>query len=154
VVAKNDAAHRSLARQCGARTIARTYVALVRGSVPLDSGVIELPIGRSGRDRKKMGVAFVRSKNAVTRYRVLKRFKDSTLIELKLGTGRTHQIRVHMAYIGNPILGDEKYGSHGLMDRPALHAKTLGFIHPGTDKYVEFDSQMPADMKEFIKKRS
>ena len=101
-----------------------------------------------------MRVLFSKSRHAVTGYRVLRRFKDSTLLELKLGTGRTHQIRVHMAYIGHPILGDDKYGAKDAFARPALHAKVLGFIHPRTGKPMEFDSEIPDDMKELIERCS
>ncbi len=152
VVAKTDAAHKSLAKQFKAKTTTRVYVALVKGVVQFDNGIVELPIGRSNRDRKKMAVNFASSKEAVTKYKVLERFREHTLLELVLGTGRTHQIRVHMEYIGHPLVGDEKYGSRGLLDRPALHAKTLGFIHPVTKKYMEFTSKVPADMKELIDK--
>jgi 23S rRNA pseudouridine1911/1915/1917 synthase len=151
VVAKNDGAHKGLAKQFKERSIARTYIALVRGALELDRGTIELPIGRSRRDRKKMGVAFLKSKNAVTGYRVLRRFADATEVELKLSTGRTHQIRVHMAYIGHPISGDEKYGTRSALGRPALHAKTIGFIHPKTGIYMQFDSDIPRDMLDFMK---
>ena len=153
VVAKNDSAHRGLAKQFKDRSIARTYVALVKGIIQHDNGVIELPIGRHRRDRKKMGVMFVKSKSATTCYRVVKRYKDFTLLELRLKTGRTHQIRVHMAYLGNPILGDDKYGTKDLLRRPALHAKTLGFIHPRTREYAEFDSEIPKDMQDFMNAR-
>ena len=153
VVAKTDEAHRSLAKQFKDKTTKRVYIAVVKGIVQLDNGVIELPIGRHRRDRKKMAVDFAGSetKAAVTRYKALKRFKDFTLLELTLGTGRTHQIRVHMAYIDHPLLGDDKYGTHSsVIDRPALHAKTIGFIHPVTKKYIEFTSDLPKDMKRLI----
>jgi 23S rRNA pseudouridine1911/1915/1917 synthase len=150
VVAKDDAAHRSLAKQFKDKTIKRVYVALVKGSVELDNGIIELPIGRHIRDRKKMAVKFEASKEALTRYKVLKRFEGFTVLELMLGTGRTHQIRVHMSYIGHPLIGDATYGSRAPIGRPALHAKTIGFMHPVTRKYMEFTSELPADMKEII----
>ena len=153
VVAKNAAAHRELSEQFKARSVTRKYVALVKGALQLDNGIIELPIGRSKRDRKKMGVVFTDSRTAVTRYRVLERFGGFTLVELKLGTGRTHQIRVHMAYMGHPIVGDDKYGAKDTIGRPALHAKTLGFIHPRTRKYMEFDSRVPGDIQEMIDAR-
>ena len=154
VVAKNDASHRHLAGQFKEHSIKRIYVALVKGAMQFDNGVIDLPIGRSSRDRKKMGVKFVDSRDAVTRYKVLKRLNGYTLIELSLGTGRTHQIRVHMSYLGNPILGDVKYGAKGIVETLALHAKTLGFVHPRTLKYMEFDSEVPEFMVEFTKERS
>lgn len=150
VVAKTDHAHRELAKQFKAKSAKRVYVALVEGIVQLDNGVIELPIARSKRDRKKMAVDFEESKDALTRYKVLKRFKDSTLLELVLGTGRTHQIRVHMSYMGHPLLGDNKYGARHGLPRPMLHAKTIGFVHPTTKKYMEFTSEPPLDMKALI----
>lgn len=150
VVAKTDRAHRELAKQFKAKTVRRVYVALAEGVVQLDNGIIELPIGRSRRDRKKMAVDFEESKDALTRYKVLKRFKNSTLLELVLGTGRTHQIRVHMSYMGHPLLGDNKYGARHGLPRPMLHAKTIGFIHPVTKKYMEFTREPPAGMKALI----
>jgi len=152
VVAKTDEAHKDLAKQFKSKTINRVYIALVKGVVELDNGIIELPIGRSSRDRKKMAVNFVQSKDAITRYKVLQRFKGSTLLEVTLGTGRTHQIRVHMSYMGHTLLGDAKYGAKDNLTRPALHAKTLGFIHPVTKKYMEFTSELPQDLKELISK--
>lgn len=154
VVAKDDQTHSGLAGQFKAKTAKRVYIALAKGVVQLDNGIIKLPIGRSAKDRKKMAVNFVESKYAVTRYRVLERYKDSTLLEITLGTGRTHQIRVHMSYIEHPLVGDEKYGTRSeLIKGPALHAKSLGFIHPVTKKYIEFTSELPQDMKELISKR-
>lgn len=153
VVAKTDRAHRSLAEQFKSKTASRVYYAVVKGVVQLDNGVIDLPIGRSVRDRKKMAVNFEHSKEAFTTYKVLERFENATLLEIILGTGRTHQIRVHLAYIGHPILGDLKYGTimAGIL-RPALHAKTLGFVHPVTKKYMQFKTELPRDMKLLIEK--
>lgn len=150
VVAKTDEAHNALAKQFKDRTTKRIYIALVRGFVQLDNGVVDLPIGRSHRDRKKMAIDFESTRNAITRYKVVKRFKDFTQLEVTLGTGRTHQIRVHMSYIGHPILGDAKYGSRGKLKRPALHAMMLGFTHPTTGKCMEFTSPLPDDMKALI----
>lgn len=150
VVAKSEAAHKSLSEQFKRRKIKRIYVALVKGVVQLDNGIIELPIGRHPLDRKKMGIKFMESKEASTQYKVLKRFKDFTMLELKLGTGRTHQIRVHMSHLGYPLVGDETYGSAKGLARQALHAKTLGFVHPATEKYMEFDSKIPEDMQRVI----
>jgi len=150
VVAKNDSSHKALAGQFKAKTIKRVYWAVVKGVVRFDNGIVELPIGRSARDRKKMAVKSEDGRDAVTRYKVLERFKDSTLLELTLGTGRTHQIRVHMSHIGHPVLGDEEYGSRSRIGRPALHAKTVGFTHPGTKKYLEFTSELPDDMRKLI----
>jgi 23S rRNA pseudouridine1911/1915/1917 synthase len=153
VVAKTDEAHRALAEQFKAKTSKRVYVAIVRGVVQLDNGIIELPIGRHVRDRKRMAVNYAASKEAVTLYRVLERFKDATLVELVLKTGRTHQIRVHMSHIGYPLLGDDKYGTRGEYPRPMLHAKLLGFAHPTTGERMEFTSPMPKDMKKILKEK-
>ena len=153
VVAKTDRAHHSLAGQFKEKTASRVYYAVVKGVVQLDNGIIDLPIGRSTRDRKKMAVNFERSREALTRYKVLERFKNATLLEITLGTGRTHQIRVHLSYIGHPILGDIKYGTTMVgLARPALHAKTLGFTHPRTNKYVQFKTELPRDIKVLIEK--
>ncbi|MDD5428522.1 MAG: RluA family pseudouridine synthase [Candidatus Omnitrophica bacterium] len=153
VVAKTDRAHHKLADQFKDKTASRVYYAVVKGVVQLDNGIIDLPIGRSARDRKKMAVSFERSKDAVTKYKVLERFKAASLLEIKLGTGRTHQIRVHMAYIGHPILGDVKYGTTTKdIKRPALHAKMLGFTHPVTGKYMQFKTELPRDIKELVAK--
>lgn len=152
LVAKTDGAHKALAKQFKDHTIRRVYIALVNGKVELDNGIVELPIGRSPKDRKKMIVKFEDSKDALTSYAVLERFADdTTMIELVLGTGRTHQIRVHMAHIGHPLVGDEKYGHKDSIGRPALHAKVIGFIHPRTGKYMEFSSELPEDMLKLIK---
>jgi 23S rRNA pseudouridine1911/1915/1917 synthase len=150
VVAKNDNAHRFISQQFRKKSIKRVYIALVRGIVQLDNGIIELPIGRSLFNRKKMGVNFSENKQACTQYKVLKRFSDFTMLEVVLKTGRTHQIRVHMAHIGHPIIGDKLYGSSKGMARQALHAKILGFLHPVTKQYMEFDSPLPRDMQEVI----
>lgn len=153
VVAKTDKAHRSLSKQFKAKTVKKIYIALVRGIVQLDNGIIEMPIGRDKKDRKKMAIDREDGKDAITQYKVIERFKNSTLLEVTLLTGRTHQIRVHMAHMGHPIIGDERYGAtKGEYDRPMLHAKTIGFTHPATSKYVEFTSDIPSDMKKAIKK--
>jgi 23S rRNA pseudouridine1911/1915/1917 synthase len=153
VVAKTDEAHRALAKQFKLKTSRRVYVAIVRGVVQLDNGIVDLPIGRHVRDRFKMAVDFNSDKDAVTTYHVVERFRDSTLLELVLQTGRTHQIRVHMSHIGHPLLGDDKYGTRGQFPRPMLHAKLLGFTHPVTKKYMEFKSPTPNDMKKLIKEK-
>ena len=150
VIAKTDQAHRELAKQFKNKTTKRVYIALVKGIMELDNGIIELPIGRSNYDRMKMAVNFDNSKSAVTKYKVLKRFSDSTMVEVTLMTGRTHQIRVHMAHIGYPLLGDATYGARAAIGRPALHAQTLGFTHPATKKRMEFTSELPADMRKLI----
>ena len=145
MVAKNDKAHESLARQLEAKTTRRVYWALVWGVIPNDTGTIDAPIGRDINDRKKMCVTASNSKHAVTHFRVLERYKRASLIELSLETGRTHQIRVHMNYIGYPIVNDPVYGRRKLIDNSGqcLHAKTLGFIHPTTGKEMMFDSSLP-----------
>ena len=153
VVAKTDRAHKNLAEQFKDKTASRVYYAVVKGVVQLDNGIIDLPIGRSKTDRKKMAVSFEKSKEALTRYKVLERFGNASLLEITLGTGRTHQIRVHLAYIGHPIVGDLKYGTKtAYFNRPALHAKILGFIHPVKKKFVRFKTELPRDMKELVEK--
>ena len=152
VVAKNDKAHKVLADKFKEHDITREYICLVKGIIPKDNITINLPIGRSDKDRKKMAVTKKNSRNAITHIKVIKRFKKSgyTLVSAKLETGRTHQIRVHMSYIGYPIVGDDVYskgtnefGITGQM----LHAKILGFIHPVKDKYMEWEVEPP---KQFI----
>ncbi len=148
VVAKNDNAHKNLSEQFKVHSIKRKYVALVKGIIKEDSFTIDLPIGRSSKDRKKMAVTDKNSRNAVTHISVLKRFYSSnvTLIEAELETGRTHQIRVHMAYSHHPLVGDEVYGkkdSNFKVEGQMLHAKYLGFIHPKTNEFMEFDSKLP-----------
>ncbi len=145
LVAKNNMAHESLARQLEEKTVMRKYVALVWGVITSDTGTIDAPIGRDSKDRKKQAVTAINSKNAVTNFTVLKRFKQVTLLELKLETGRTHQIRVHMEYIGHPVVNDSVYGHRKLIDKSGqcLHAKEIGFIHPATKEYMHFDSELP-----------
>ncbi|MDD4066603.1 MAG: RluA family pseudouridine synthase [Clostridia bacterium] len=147
VIAKNDKAHKSLSEQFKVHSINRIYIALVKENIKEDEGTINIPIKRSKSDRKKMGVNAL-GKNAITHFKVIDRYKNYTLVECKLETGRTHQIRVHMAYIGHPIVGDSTYsngknefGIKGQM----LHAKTLGLIHPTTKEYIEFSSELPDD---------
>ncbi|MBL7158281.1 MAG: RluA family pseudouridine synthase [Candidatus Omnitrophica bacterium] len=154
VVAKNDAAHINLSNQFKKRKVKRIYIALARGVVQLDNGIVDLPLKRHVRDVTKMAVSFVGDdkKKAVTLYKVIKRFKQFTELELSLQTGRTHQIRVHMAYIGHPLLGDRVYGAAKGMPRQALHAKTLGFFHPVMRKFLEFNSEIPDDMRELIER--
>ncbi len=145
MIAKNDEAHVALAEQLANKTTTRKYWAIVWGVIPHDTGTIDAPIGRDPTDRKKMAVTATNSKDAITHFRVLKRYKSATLIECVLETGRTHQIRVHMNYIGYPIVNDPVYGKRKLIDDSGqcLHAKTLGFVHPRTGKYMEFDSELP-----------
>ncbi len=155
VICKNDEAHRSLAEQLKVHSINRRYVAIVHGNIKEDSGTVDKPIGRHKTDRKKQAVDQIHGRDAVTHYRVLERFGEYTLIECKLETGRTHQIRVHMASIGHPVLGDDVYGPHKCpfrLEGQCLHAKTLGFIHPGTGKYVEFDSDYPEYFSNLLQK--
>lgn len=145
MVAKNNEAHDFLAKQLEEKSTIRKYVALVWGVIENDTGTIDAPIGRDRQDRKKMAVTDQNSKEAITHFKVLKRYKNATLIELKLETGRTHQIRVHMNYIGHPVVNDPVYGRRKKIDETGqcLHAKTIGFIHPRTKKYMEFDSELP-----------
>lgn len=145
MVAKNDYAHNFLAKQLEEKTTHRKYVALVWGVINTDTGTIDAPIGRDKIDRKKMCVTDINAKDAITHFKVLERYANATLIGLKLETGRTHQIRVHMDYIGYPVVNDPVYGRRKLIDQTGqcLHAKELGFIHPRTNKYMEFSSNLP-----------
>lgn len=145
MVAKNDKAHQDLADELKAKKSLRKYVAIVHGNLPNDRGMIEAPIGRSDKDRKKQAVT-VKGKDAVTRFNVLERFGDFTLVELTLETGRTHQIRVHMAYIGHPIAGDPLYGPRKTLANNGqfLHAQTLGFTHPTSGEMMTFSAEPPA----------
>ena len=148
IICKNDAAHQDIAQQLKEHSINRIYHAICYGIIKDDEGDIEAPIGRSPQDRKKMAVVDG-GKYAFTHYRVLKRFEEDkmTYIECRLKTGRTHQIRVHMAHIGHPLLGDEVYAigrkSRFNLDGQCLHAKTLGFVHPVTHEYIETDAPLP-----------
>ncbi len=153
MVAKNNKAHEKLSEELSSKKTKRKYIALVWGVIKNDSGTIDAPIGRSLKDRKKMAIN-PNGKNAVTHFKVLKRYKEATLIELTLETGRTHQIRVHMDYIGHPVVNDPVYGNKKLIDNSgqALHAKTIGFTHPTKNEYMEFDSDIPEKMKNIIKK--
>ncbi len=152
MIAKNDIAHKSLAEQLREHSVNRTYIALVQGVIPHDKGMIDAPIGRDSNDRQKMIVTANHSKQAITHFVVKERFKENTLVECKLETGRTHQIRVHLKYIGYPIVGDKKYNSkkESNISGQALHAKTLGFKHPQSGQYIEFDSELPEDMTNLI----
>lgn len=163
VVALTDEAYYDLVEQFKKRTINRKYIALVYGNIKENSGEISMQIGRSVSDRKKMSTKTKRGKEAVTRWKVLKRFGTATLIEAKLGTGRTHQIRVHFSAIGHPLLGDKTYGKKTFIEigrkkiifpRQMLHAETIGFTHPATKEYIEFFSTIPKDMDECIKNLS
>lgn len=145
MVAKNNKAHEVLAHELEQKKTHRKYVALVWGVIKEDTATIDAPIGRDINDRKKMSVTDINAKEAVTHLKVLERYKNATLVELQLETGRTHQIRVHMAYIGHPVVNDPVYGKRKLIDNTGqcLHAKELGFIHPKTKKYMEFTSELP-----------
>ena len=144
MVAKNNRAHEILAEELAEKKTYRKYVALVWGVIESDSGEIDAPIGRSKNDRKKMAIR-ADGKEAITHFKVLKRYEKATLIELRLETGRTHQIRVHMNYIGHPVVNDPVYGNRKLFDETGqcLHAKELGFVHPTTGEYMQFDSELP-----------
>jgi len=169
VVAKNDFAHLGLAEQIKNRTLLREYASIVWGHMPSDKGVIEAPIGRSTKDRKKMTVTRLKGRESLTEYRVQERFDLCDLLSIRLKTGRTHQIRVHLSYLNHPVLGDPEYGGRQkwikgihdqhrlfaqklltLIDRQALHAKKLGFIHPRTKEYKEFESSLPEDIENVL----
>jgi 23S rRNA pseudouridine1911/1915/1917 synthase len=158
IVAKNDNAHKLLAAQIKAHSFTRIYEAVVIGNIKDDEGTIDAPIGRNPTQRKRMTVIEKNSKNAVTHYKVLKRYDKFTHVQLKLETGRTHQIRVHMAYIGHPIAGDEVYGSKkqpnikklSELKGQCLHAKVIGFVHPTTCEYMEFTSALPQYFTSFL----
>ncbi|MEE9442793.1 MAG: RluA family pseudouridine synthase [candidate division Zixibacteria bacterium] len=170
VIAKDDLSARRLREQFAAREVEKIYHAITCGHMPEEEGTIELPIGRSLRDRKKMAVTNLKSRNAITHYRVLKRFWINDYVEIRLETGRTHQIRVHLAHFNRPVLGDPDYGggqkwlkgidpSHrktgkhllSLIDRQALHAKSLEFIHPIMNKKIFVSSNLPEDMDRLLK---
>jgi len=155
VAAKNDLAHRKLVEQIKQRKIKKEYIALVHGCIKEERGTIDAPIGRHPVDRKKMAVTANNSKHAVTHFEVLERFKDFTLVKVFLYTGRTHQIRVHMAYIGHPVVGDPKYSSvknNMGLDTQALHARVLGLYHPTTGEYIEFEAPIPEELESVLKK--
>ncbi|MBU0549755.1 MAG: RluA family pseudouridine synthase [Candidatus Omnitrophica bacterium] len=148
VAAKNNTSHHHLTRQFSQHTVLREYAAVVEGRMELSEDIIELPIGRHPRQREKMSVSFLSDhRYAKTHYKVLKRNLSFSLLQLKPFTGRTHQLRVHLSFIGNPILGDKKYGRNTKFSRLALHAYRLGFIHPRSNKLSEFKIEIP---KEFI----
>jgi 23S rRNA pseudouridine1911/1915/1917 synthase len=150
VVAKTDAAHKSLVAQFKARRVRKIYRAVCVGRLARLAGKIESAIGRSERDRKKMSVTPRRGRPSLTEYRVLKQHADCALVELTLHTGRTHQIRVHMAHIGHPLVGDVVYGKSKIpVARPMLHAYKLGFTHPRSGETMEFTAPVPDDFKEY-----
>ncbi|MBF7146221.1 RluA family pseudouridine synthase [Bacillus toyonensis] len=151
MVAKNDMAHESLVNQLVAKTVTRRYKAIVHGVIPHDKGTIDAPIARDKKERQSMTVD-ENGKHAVTHFQVLERFKDFTLVECRLETGRTHQIRVHMKYIGYPLAGDPKYGPKKTLDMngQALHAGILGFDHPRTGEYIQFEAPIPQVFEETL----
>ncbi|MCK4403993.1 MAG: RluA family pseudouridine synthase [candidate division Zixibacteria bacterium] len=169
VVAKNDFAHLGLSGQINDRTLLREYIAITWGHMPAEEGAIEAPIGRAVKDRKKMAVTRLKGRESLTQYQVLERFTLCDLLSIRLKTGRTHQIRVHLSYLNHPVLGDPEYGGRGkwikgiydrerpfaqkllsLIERQALHAKKLGFVHPRTKEYKEFDSPLPEDVESVL----
>ena len=155
LICKTDTCHRILAEQLKVHSITRKYRAVVQGNLKDDEGTIEGPVGRHPADRKKMAINYKNGKEAVTHYRVLERFGNATYIECQLETGRTHQIRVHMASIGHPLLGETTYGSaknpyH--LQGQALHAMVLGFLHPVTNTYMEFTAPLPEYFLKLLEK--
>ena len=155
MVAKNDRAHSSLSSQLAEHSITRRYRAIVYNNIREDEGTVDKPIGRDPGNRLRNAVTDIGSKHAVTHYKVLERFGQFTYIEAVLETGRTHQIRVHMSYIRHPLLGDELYGpvkNRQGAKRQMLHAGILGFVHPSTGEYMEFQSPLPEDFEKVLNK--
>ncbi|MBV5190195.1 RluA family pseudouridine synthase [Staphylococcus chromogenes] len=151
MVAKNDVAHRNLVEQLMAKTVTRKYTALVHGHIPHEFGTIDAPIGRNPKDRQAMDVVD-NGKEAITHFNVIENFNKYTLVECQLETGRTHQIRVHMKYIGYPLVGDPKYGPKKTMNigGQALHAGLIGFTHPRTGEYIERTAPLPEEFEKLI----
>ena len=153
ICAKNDVAHVSLSEQIQSKTAQRTYLAVVRGNIKTDSGVIETQISRDKDDRKKMAVVKEGGRNAITEYEVVERFGKYTIVKCKLKTGRTHQIRVHMEYLGYPLVGDPKYSPMKTpfsINGQALHSLTLAFDHPRTGERMEFEAKLPEDLHKIV----
>ena len=153
VIAKNNASHGKLSDKLKDHDIQRIYVAVAEGVIAEDTGKIDAPIGRHPQERKKMAVNTKNGRRAVTYFKVLERFKSATLLEVRLETGRTHQIRVHLSYIGHPLIGDPVYGRKKQqydLNGQALHAKLLGFVHPGTGEYVEFEAPPPEEFNKLL----
>ena len=158
IAAKNNSAHANLAEQFKNRKVKKTYMAVVRGVIPQDEGEIDRPIGRCVSHRTKMAISYIGGKRALTKFNVIERYHKDTLINAHPRTGRTHQIRVHMAYLGYPIVGDKTYGESkglgskldGLIDRQALHAYRISFSHPTSNKAVEFIAPLADDIKKLI----
>lgn len=153
MIAKNNKAHEILAHELEEKKTYRKYIALVWGVIKEDTGTIDAPIGRDINDRKKMSVTDINAKEAVTHFRVIERYKNATLIELQLETGRTHQIRVHMNYIGHPVVNDPVYGHRKIFDNTGqcLHAAELGFSHPTTGEFMNFSSELPECFLKILK---
>lgn len=148
IICKNDVSHTKIAEQIKEHSVNRIYVGLVYGRLANDEGTVEGPIGRNPSDRKKMAINYKNGKPAITHYKVLERFKEYTFVKFKLETGRTHQIRVHMASIGHPLVGDDIYSNNKKckfkhLEGQCLHARTIGFIHPTLNQYVEFQAPIP-----------
>ena len=154
IACKNDVSHRSIAEQLKEHSITRRYQAIVHGRLKTDEGIVDAPIGRNPQDRKKMSINEKNGKPAVTHYHVLNRFRDYTHIECRLETGRTHQIRVHMASIGHPLLGDAVYGPARCpyrLEGQTLHAGVLGFVHPRSGEYMEFSAPLPEYFEKLLR---
>ena len=157
MIAKNDEAHRFLAEQIKEHTFTREYMAVICGHLKENEGIIDAPIGRNPKDRKKMCVTTENSKNAVTHYKIIRELEGYSHILLKLETGRTHQIRVHLSHLGHPVAGDLVYGhdkKSASLKGQCLHAYKIGFVHPRTHKYMEFSSELPQYFKDFLMKIS
>jgi len=154
IAAKNDNAHKELAKQFKNRTVDKYYYALIEGNLAYQKGKIDAPIGRDPNNRKKMAVRKRRSKNAVSRFKIIEEFKAYTLVEVKIETGRTHQIRVHFSYLGHPVVGDKKYGSKNTLNakRQLLHARKLAVKHPATGKKIVFEAELKEDFKGILNK--
>ena len=155
IVAKNDTSHRGLAEQIKEHSFTRMYEAVVYGNIKDDFGTVNAPIGRHPTERKKMAVTSKNSREAVTHFEVLQRFGNFTHVRLKLETGRTHQIRVHMASLGHPVAGDPVYGPKKVIESlngQCLHARVIGFVHPKTGEYLEFSSELPEEFVTFLRK--
>lgn len=153
IVAKNDKSHSTLAEDLKSHMIKRKYIALVEGVINHSAGTIDAPIGRDLKDRKKMGVTSINSKSAITHFKVIERYKNASLIECELETGRTHQIRVHMKYIGHPIVNDPVYGKCIYQDfGQLLHAKEIEFSHPITKNHMKFEAKTPSRFLEILEK--
>lgn len=154
IVAKNDKSHNHLAEQIKEHSFTREYRAVVYGNVKQESGTVDAPIGRDPKNRQRMAVVYVNSKPAVTHYEALKRYEGFTFMKFRLETGRTHQIRVHMASLGHPLAGDPVYGPKKVitnLNGQCLHAGLIGFVHPTTGEYMEFSSELPPYFTEYLK---